>query len=316
MNVCSYAGFYKNYYLRSSYEYIYCRVLEAQDKKFEIEKYTYTLSDGTTYKPDFFILNDNNEIISIDEIKSENKTRIEEAKRKIELLKRQLNIPINLLFSKDLKILCKENQLDFYKLKAEWINSEMTSQNHILSREMNPMFNHKHKEISKKINGQKTSLRFKDENFRLKHSEAVKKAMQKVDKSKLIGNKRKDREQRICLYCGKVFNVIYTSKQKYCCKTCSALAGFDIATKKNIEQNHLLLNTIKQDTINFLSVHKDNLIKINNGKYHGKKEELIKLLKPIIDRYYLADMRTIYYSFYKKHNIKVNQFINDILNII
>lgn len=86
--------------------------------------------------------------------------------------------------------------------------------------EENVMYGKHHKESSKIKNGEKTKERFQDENFRIKHSEAVKKAMQNVDKEKLAYENRSKNVLLKCVLCGKEEHV-YTSQQMYCseCKS-------------------------------------------------------------------------------------------------
>ena len=36
----SYSGFYNGHFLRSAYEYIYCKILESQNLKYKVEEVT------------------------------------------------------------------------------------------------------------------------------------------------------------------------------------------------------------------------------------------------------------------------------------
>lgn len=82
-------------------------------------------------------------------------------------------------------------------------------------KELNGMYGRTHSEKSKKQDGEKTSKRFQDEAFRTKHSEAVKEAMKKVDKSKLAFSSRKRNVLMTCKLCGKE-EYVYTSQQTAC----------------------------------------------------------------------------------------------------
>lgn len=80
--ISCYKGYYKGYLIKSSYEYIFCKILEKNNIVYKYEEKTYDLKD-CSYTPDFFIYNDKNILTSIIEIKSGNKQKIEESiKRK------------------------------------------------------------------------------------------------------------------------------------------------------------------------------------------------------------------------------------------
>lgn len=50
-------------WLRSTYEYIYCKWLDANDIDYKYEEVTYTLSNGEKYRPDFFL--GDNQIVEV-----------------------------------------------------------------------------------------------------------------------------------------------------------------------------------------------------------------------------------------------------------
>ena len=47
--VYSYCGYYKNMYLRSSYEYVFCKILEYRNINYKIEVESYYLENGKYY---------------------------------------------------------------------------------------------------------------------------------------------------------------------------------------------------------------------------------------------------------------------------
>lgn len=88
-------------WLRSSYEYIYAKYLDSINVNWKIEFKSYKLITNETYKPDFFIFDDNNNLIKIVEVKGWWKNRL----HKYYLLKKQLNtIDMELLKLEELKI--------------------------------------------------------------------------------------------------------------------------------------------------------------------------------------------------------------------
>lgn len=81
--------------------------------------------------------------------------------------------------------------------------------------ELNNMYGKQHTDESKRKDGDKTIERFKDEDFRKRHSDAVKKAMVNVDREKLAFKNRKKNKLIKCILCG-TEEYVYCSKQKYC----------------------------------------------------------------------------------------------------
>lgn len=91
--------FKKFIWIRSSYEYIYAKWLNKNNFKWEYDYESYKLEDETTYRPDFFIFNERNEIDIIVEIKGYWDNRL----YKVELLKKiKPDIKISVIGSKDI----------------------------------------------------------------------------------------------------------------------------------------------------------------------------------------------------------------------
>lgn len=65
----------KYVWLRSSWEYIYAKWLNAHNIKWDVECKTFNLNEET-YRPDFFIYDDNNNLVSIVEVKGFWKNRL------------------------------------------------------------------------------------------------------------------------------------------------------------------------------------------------------------------------------------------------
>lgn len=77
-------------WLRSTYEYIYLKWLDKNNINFKYELNNFKLSDGTSYRPDFFIYDDDNNLSHIVEIKGyfDNRTY------KTKLLENEYNIKV------------------------------------------------------------------------------------------------------------------------------------------------------------------------------------------------------------------------------
>ncbi|MBM7555961.1 NUMOD3 domain-containing DNA-binding protein [Halanaerobacter jeridensis] len=309
MDFNSYAGFYRNNYLRSSYEFVYAKCLERLNIDYEVEETTYFLENGTSYKPDFFLY-DNDELVKIVEIKSEYKSRIKKAKTQIALLQNQVDITIELIRKKQLKNLCKKIGLNFYELTQSWIDNKNTSKNHVLEGELNPLFGKKHTQKTKKLIGQKSKERFKDKKFREKHSNAVKKAMKKVDTSKL-GNK-KSRISKRCKICGDEFLVIETSNRKFCSKTCAAANALKFSNRKQKIERKKRNKEIRKQVKKVINSNSEFILSI---PYNDISSSFEKLFKEILIKYNLKDLRNIAFAFYGDYSYSMKSMLKDFKRI-
>ncbi len=303
MEFNSYAGFYKDNYLRSSYEFIYAKCLEKLNIDYKVEETNYILANGASYKPDFFLY-DNNRLIKIVEIKSEHKSRIKKAKNKIALLKKQINIDIELIRKKQLKKICKKLNLDFYKLTQEWINNKNTSKNHILEGELNPLFGKKHTEKSKKLIGQKSKERFKNKKFRKKHSKAVKRAMEKIDTSKL--GHRKTRTLMKCKICKNKFKVIKDSSKQFCSRTCAAENALKYSNEKQKEKRKKRNKEIRKKVKEIIKSNSEFVLSI---PYNNISSNFEKLFEEILKEYNLKDLRNISFAFYNDYSYGIKNML-------
>ncbi len=77
-------------WLRSCWEYIFCKWLDKNNITYKVEYKQYTLSDGTSYRPDFFIFDDSGNIKYVVEVKGYNK----EKKYKTHLLQNEYGIQV------------------------------------------------------------------------------------------------------------------------------------------------------------------------------------------------------------------------------
>ena len=225
-----YQGFYKNYYLRSSYEYVYLKVLEKLNINFKMEMITYTFKDGSSYTPDFFILNNNGDISKIVEIKAEDKEYYAEGLEINKKMQEEYGIIIEMLSLPELRKICRNNGLSFDVLSKEWKEHPNSSKMKDNNGVRNPMYGKKHSLESKIKNGNKTRERFQNNpEFKKLHSEKVKEAMLKVDKNKLKFENRSKNVEIVCALCGKKSKV-YTS-QTICCDECRSKYSWEQRSK-------------------------------------------------------------------------------------
>ncbi len=115
-------GYYKTkeqgyIWLRSTWEYIYAKWLDKHNINWKYEDIQYKLSNGQSYRPDFFIMKDNDTIDYIVEVKGHFKDRM----YKVDMLREEYNLEIVIItditqycettYIKDLKAWKKEKLL-------------------------------------------------------------------------------------------------------------------------------------------------------------------------------------------------------------
>jgi hypothetical protein len=88
-------------WLRSSWEYIYAKWLDAKNINWKFEVRQFVLSDGTSYRPDFFIY-ENNVLNHVVEVKGWNRERL----YKVDLLRKEFNI--NVVVVDDIASYCEK----------------------------------------------------------------------------------------------------------------------------------------------------------------------------------------------------------------
>ncbi|MEH7237034.1 hypothetical protein [Bacillus sp. JJ1562] len=152
-----YAGFYKEHYLRSSYEYAYARYLDFHSVPWSYEDTNFDVG-YKVYKPDFFFYGENGEIKKIVEIKSRNKKANEDAKKVLEIIADKHNIDCELISYEELLDLYMTLTFTLNSVITEWINSEHTTLNKAAFGELNGHFNLRHSESTKKKIGDHTKL--------------------------------------------------------------------------------------------------------------------------------------------------------------
>lgn len=152
-------------YLRSSLEFITAKWLDSKNFYFLSECEIF----DNKYKPDFFVYDKNKNLKMIIEVKY-SKNEWKRYITKYYNYFKNKNIKYIVIYKKHLDRISKrfslENEIKEWKKKSIFCCSE----NH------NPHFGFKHSDESKNLIGEKTKERFKDDNFRKKHSESIKKS--------------------------------------------------------------------------------------------------------------------------------------------
>lgn len=281
-----YAGYYKNIYLRSSYEYAYAKLLDEEKVEWGYEQKTYDLG-YRKYTPDFFIYG-NGQLKYIVEIKSEVKKEQDKALKALNELKKQYGINGFMLTYKDLYNIYLQKGLNLNKTINEWIKSEKTTINKNISGENNPHYGLSHSEETKKIIGEQTKQRWKIN--RKIYLEASKKGAQKA-KEVLSGRIKVKRINKICPICNKEFKVLITDKQqKYCSQLCANKTNSKLGTEKQKQEAKILRDKIKEFIMGWA---KDNKEIILSTPYNKIKTNLKPLFDDIENKYGIKDLRII-----------------------
>ena len=222
--VYSYCGYYKNMYLRSSYEYVFCKILEYRNVNYKIEAESYYLENGKYYIPDFFIYDKDWNLIKIVEVKSEAKSLKCKGLENLRLLQKITDVPCSIYFLKDLERLGYENHLDVKKLIEEWKLKNFSKKRSIIS---DPV---------KKAIGVKTKERMDDPIWKAYWKSKIKESA-KNWAFKLEGE-RVDRLIKICPKCGSKFKVLPSSNKIYCSRKCASIYTAKIANEIKVNNNN------------------------------------------------------------------------------
>lgn len=279
-----YAGFYGEHYLRSSYEYAYAKYLDYHNIPWSYEDSTFDLG-YKNYKPDFFFYNQNGEIEKIVEIKSRNEKAKADAKKALGLIKERYNIDYELLSYEELLELYQTLPFSLTSTIAEWIGSEKTTIHKAAYGELNGHFNIKHSELAKKKIGEHTKQLWANDSLsRQRMIEGLKKSGIKK------GYIRIPREKRACKECMEEFEVIVTSSQKYCNRTCSGKAAMKKATIHYMEKRSTIHRKIRDYIIEW-SIH--NKVIVSGTPLNKINTTIAPLINDIEEQFGVKDFRVI-----------------------
>ena len=272
-----YVGEYNGNILKSSYEYIFAKILEFKNISYKTEEYTYLLDNGSYYTPDFFIY-ENNELCEIVEIRGKIK-----------------NVKLTLLTEKDLKVLCKEIGLSYNNLKTYWRKNPKNKRNDS-SGKANAMYGKKHKESTILILSEKGKMRVKEDPELFKRISSKMVDWCKERNYDHLRGHRKERIIKICESCGTEFVVIDGNEKnkRYCSISCGYKDGV-IAAREAVIEKRINRNDILKDFI--ISWAKEHHELIDNIPYNQITTYLEPLLSLIKDNFSIVDIRTIYRSF-------------------
>lgn len=240
-----YCGWYKNWedkniYLRSRLEYIVAKWLDINKLSYNTEEYIYK-----HYKPDFFIYI-NKKLKYIIEVKYSKYDAIKYYKKHKDYFN---NLGIRYIVFDKTFISKIKRKYNLHNNINNWIKKCINTQGNVKGKN-NPHYGFTHSKESKKLIGNKTKERFKNIDFRKKHSKAVSESMtverrlkiSKITKKRFESIKARNNlskklrkynrvlKIKICKNCNKKFEVydLYDKNTKEYLKTISTLNSWNI----------------------------------------------------------------------------------------
>lgn len=284
--VHGYSGYYKGIYLRSTLEFAYAYYLDSKGIKWDYERETYDLGEFT-YKPDFFLLDENGEVYKIVEIKGEGNREI--GIKKAEKFSEIYGIPVELIFREDLvRIYREEMDIRYHTLERKWREEYGAVLEQNVSGEFNPMHGVKQKESTKKKISEKAKMRFKTGKYDWLTKRLIE--YNRANNFEAVKKPRSPRVVRYCKRCGSEFKVTVASPKRFCSQKCAAQENFAMATEAYLEKVHEKYNEIRNEV--FLWAQ-DNAETVKSIKLNKITPTLAPLLAIIKDKYGVTDFRTI-----------------------
>lgn len=284
-----YSGWYNNVYLRSFLEFAYAYYLDNKGFKWDYETEIFDL-EGVSYKPDFYILDENNDVVKVVEIKGEGNREL--GIEKVEKFRKMYSYDIEILFYKDLVQLYKnEMPLRLNTAKGIWINEYGAKLHQLVDGEYNPMFGKKHSEKTRELISKKAKERCESKEYRqmlaqkmIEHNRNNNFACARVERAK--------REVRVCNLdsCSNKFTVTEGSKQIYCCHEHSCKASAPIGAKALKEKSQKELEPVRDYILDWALRNKGLVLETKFNKIKGSFEELYNDLEK---QFNVKDKRTI-----------------------
>lgn len=186
----------------------------------------------------------------------------------------------------ELLILYNDLPFSLNSVITEWIQSGKTTINKALYGKYNGHYNLKHSNEAKKKIGEHTKKLWASD------SSAKRRMIEGLRKSGSVqkGKFKKPREKRVCNECGKIFEVIITSPQKFCSQSCSGNVAIRKATDSYVNRRHQIHIEIKEFIVKWSIENKDKVLAAPFNK-------IKTTIKPLIDsiqiHYDVKDFRVI-----------------------
>lgn len=280
-----YAGFYKGFYLRSSYEYAYAIYLDHIAVPWSYEDQVFDVN-GKSYKPDFFFYDQFGKLEKIVEIKSRNMKAKEKAKRQLSVIEKQYNINTELISYEELQVIYDKMPKSLNAVITSWITSEKNTINKAAKGILNPHYGLKHSDETKMIIGIHTQKLWNSD------SESKMRMVEGLRQSGLAqkGKIRIPRETRFCKLCSKGFDIIKTSTRIYCSRKCAGKVAISLATDVYMSKRSVIHSEIKNYIIQWTM---DNQEIVLSTPFNKIQSTIKPMTDEILRRYGVKDMRVI-----------------------
>jgi hypothetical protein len=280
-----YAGYYKNTFLRSSYEYAYAVYLDFFNIPWKYEVRNFDIG-FKTYKPDFFLYNEDGELVKIIEVKSRSKKANEKAQISLIAILDLYDLKSELVSYEELLHLYVELPFSLNSVLIKWIKSEHTSINKSFKGKYNSHYNMKHTMATKLTIGKHTkSLWESNSHAKMRMVEGLRNSGLKQK-----GKIKTPREIRFCILCKNEFEVLITSNKSYCSRKCSGKSAIQLATVNYLDSRHEVHKLIRIYVLDW-SVKNSELVLTT--PLNRVKPTISKLLEEIFILYGIKDIRVI-----------------------
>ncbi|MEH7116937.1 hypothetical protein V7128_05845 [Neobacillus vireti] len=288
-----YGGYYNGVYLRSSLEFAYAYYLNYYKIDWDYECEVYSLLDGTTYKPDFYI-KEGEKIIKIVEIKGDARSNGKSGKRKIELYMEQYDTPIEMIGYKEiLKIYQTEMPIRYHKAKSMWVEEYGAKLQVDVSGEKNPRFKAVVSEETKLKISQKAKQRFQDKEYK----ERLVKRLVEYNRKTGFASAKRLRSKRVEKKCEnpKCNNVMTLTeaeakRTKYCSTQCNLVSISSLGNEAQSKNRNQIRQQAKEFMIDWVKQNRELVLVTQYNKITTTLEELFKEVEV---RFGIKDMRII-----------------------
>ncbi|PLR76476.1 restriction endonuclease [Bacillus sp. V3-13] len=280
-----YAGFYKGFYLRSSYEYAYAKYLDFYSIPWSYEDRTFDIG-YKLYKPDFFFYDQDGNLKRVVEIISRNLDAKKNAMKALEKIESIYGIKSDLISYEELLNMYIDLPFSLNSILTEWINSNTATINKAAYGKFNGHYNLRHSDEAKKRIGEHTKKLWATENV------TKQKMLEGLRKSGLAqkGKIKTPREIRKCIKCNREFEVLKTSKQSYCSILCSAQNAIKLATDAYVNKRRETHKEIKDYIINWSILNEQVVLSTPLNKI---STTIYPLVNDIYRKFGVKDFRVI-----------------------
>lgn len=296
-----YVGDYNGDLLKSSYEYIYAKILEFDNITYGVEEEAYLINEGNSYyTPDFFLYDHNGRLYKIVEIRG-HRFNIEERVESLVQLNKILpsGISTELVTEINLREMCKSRGMSYNQLKMSW-RKDPSNIRGLAKGRANSMFGRPQKESTKKLIKELADERVRKDPEKYTR---MADAMVQYGRDNNWDFTRKNRVPRFtltCELCDKEFEVIQGDKDKrrFCSQQCGSESSSAVAASVNIGRRKERDLELKSYILNWAMQNKD-LVK--KTPFNQITPTLRPLLELIEEEFGVIDFRTISRSLGTKH---------------